>query len=301
MVWARYREGLPVLLGLGLALAVLWALAESMVLPAWRGISPVERQLQQIAAKCRAAQKGEAGRPIGVIVGNSGSMDGYLLDQLEASTGFAWMNLAQPCRSYQQLETTLFPFFESGLRPRYLIFGSSAMLLAEKPRRRSLQALHDIVAAQLMMAAVVVQGEGYAADTAVRPFASVVRSHGPSSEEGWQSSLSQLQEDERLEASHYAADNAEARALQSILRRCRQTAEALVVVKMPEGSRLRSVIPESAYRLEDRLLAEALPGVPVLDARGLLSDEDFVDQRHQNEDGRRRLTAELLQVLHSER
>jgi hypothetical protein len=84
-------------------------------------------------------------------------------------------------------------------------------------------------------------------------------------------------------------------ALRRILTTCDQHGIPVTMVLMPEGSTFRAMYPAG---LDDRI-AESLKslGVPLIDARGWLADDDFYDGHHPFTHGAERFTDELAKAV----
>jgi hypothetical protein len=292
----RYRPAISVLGGLFLVLWALYQLSEWILLPHLGTAQPVTRALQEIAAKCRAAQK-ESGDSLGLVVGTSSSIDGVMLGSLASKTRLRWMNLSQPCRSVLQLEATLAPLFASGVRPKVLILGVNPMLLAEKPKSSLLECLRQTERTALLLGAVQIQGAGYAAAKTSNPFREVFRTVGPVERSAVMQSLSQFDEDGRKLPDSYRQNNTEARALRRLLKKCQSIADVTIVLKMPESSIVRGVTPAAADEVLDEILEQETRPSNVHDFRALLDDQVFSDGVHQNEIGREELTKQVLKLL----
>jgi hypothetical protein len=80
-------------------------------------------------------------------------------------------------------------------------------------------------------------------------------------------------------------------ALEALLARCRQENLPVALILMPEGSRFRQLYPPGAWEQTCTLLTTY--GLPIINAREWMADEDFLDGQHLLPDGATRFTQRL--------
>jgi hypothetical protein len=112
----------------------------------------------------------------------------------------------------------------------------------------------------------------------------------------------QLRERVQIDRKHYAAafrgfrlPGAPVRALRELLETCRRRGISAALVLMPEGSAFRSWYPPDMQAQLDALLDDLKRefGVPCIDARTWIADEDFFDAHHLRTSGARAFTNRL--------
>jgi hypothetical protein len=97
----------------------------------------------------------------------------------------------------------------------------------------------------------------------------------------------------------YARGRRAAAALIDLVRRFRDRGAAVVLVLMPESSRLRRRMPPEASRALEAALGRAFPGSmpPILDLRDAVEDAGFVDLAHLNHAGCLRCSRRLAEAI----
>ncbi len=255
------------------------------------GIFPDQALLRRLTAlSYRAAQ--EAPQNTAVIIGHSSATEGFELARMSQETPWRWTNQATwgaGQGSFRALELNLAPLLESGLRPPVIVLGVHAMSTGKEVRPDLARDYRNLFSGWLTRLALKVQGEGYARGEEHDPWAEISREIHFKREDqiqAWSESF-------RLEPSVYTEDSPEVDAMARVMTRLKGRSDRLLVVKMPESTLLRTRTPEEATRLLDR----TLEGYDVLDCRDLLSDQEFADLLHPNQQGRDRLTALVLQRL----
>jgi hypothetical protein len=102
-----------------------------------------------------------------------------------------------------------------------------------------------------------------------------------------------------IEPSCYSADGDNARALIAIIREARARRIKVVILLLPEGSRLRAEVPPEAMDCLHEALRKGFgtDAPPVFDFRNLLADSSFHDTIHPDRAGRQATTRALAEAL----
>lgn len=117
----------------------------------------------------------------------------------------------------------------------------------------------------------------------------------------WMPDAERIAEDTRVSAGYAAIlanfkiDPGSDRALRDLLQACRQAGTGVVVVRTPESTRFRGAYHPDALAVLDAYAAGLTRdyGIPVVDARTWLPDEQFEDGHHPLAGGQRAFTARL--------
>ncbi len=234
-----------------------------------------------------------------VLLGLSTMGMGVDPEYLESKLGSTWLNLAGAGRLMADLERYSRPMLERNLHPRLIVVGVHPMWLANRgfvipkvlskwfwlARRPLIREDYADLTGQIRSQLKLLQVERDAEFVVAPKFGHALARHSEKQLRVWR-------DDGYFNPGSYVKDS-QAEIFSEVLEKLSGTGAQIVIVLMPESTRLREKVPPVAGTKMLALAGEH----KVLDLRASLPDDYFWDVVHLNIDGRQRLSAELALEL----
>lgn len=285
------------------------------------------RQRAQVAAAQYQDGTLAAEQPFVVILGLSSASEGLTLERLseQIDDGTRFLGLTGGGRNMRDLARYARPLLDSGAKPELAVLAINLFHLMDPPpatdsfldnlrRRETIDALRGY---WLIERRTDIK---YAIDSAidrvrndvfslfdlrlhrdVDPWREVLRMGLPQSTvaDQWQDNVDRYGKRGYYEAGNYRRSQIQIRVFKDIVTGLQAKGTEVIVVLMPEHSRLRQRIPADAMNL---LVAEPEQGygqvaLPIVDMRDSIPDSGFKDISHMNEQGRLMYAPLLADVI----